>query len=217
MLRCLELLSFICVSPALPLCCFRNEGCHHGGSSLGNCHTRWFSKQVAFCIKIYQKNIINLPRAELPPPDFVSRPCFGTCQCVASSKTHTPGHREGCAFPRRKRGQQAEEHRFAPGSCCSWRTIWVLPTKRLAGICGGLQSVRGLRSHKTHMKHILVLQEKVRNTWKDPCNQQSRDEVSGKPPRQCTGGCCCARRPLLHPAAQGELCRAGKICHITVG
>lgn len=79
--------------------CFRNECCHHD-SSFDNCPASWLSKQVAFCTKIYQKNVINLPRVELLPPDFVSRPCFGTCQWVASSKTHTPGHTEGCAFAR---------------------------------------------------------------------------------------------------------------------
>lgn len=53
------------------------------------CPTRCFSKQVALCTKIYQQNVINLPRGEHPLPDFVSSPRFGTCYRWQALK-HTP-------------------------------------------------------------------------------------------------------------------------------
>lgn len=38
-------------------------------------------------------------QGRIPAPDFVLRPCIGIFQYFTSSKTHTPGHREGCALP----------------------------------------------------------------------------------------------------------------------
>lgn len=57
----------------------------------------------AFCTKIHQKNIISLAKRELPRPGFGSGP-LGRYQCMASSNTHPPGPRVGCALARGRGG-----------------------------------------------------------------------------------------------------------------
>lgn len=102
------------------------------------------------------KGVITLPKGELPAPGFVSRPCLSIFQYFTSSKTHAPGHREGCALP----GEDRKTWIYADTTELLWdcvdsanqmcvRYLWWPSFCRR----------RGFAPSQTHMKHGRFLQE----------------------------------------------------------
>ena len=74
---------------------------------------------------------------------------------------------------------KTEKHGFMPILQNSCGTVWIVPTKCVSGICGGLHSVGegALPPPNTHE----TWEVSARNAWKAPCSQQSIDKVGEEP------------------------------------
>lgn len=154
------------------------------------------------------KGVITLPKGELPAPDFVSRPCLGIFQYFTSSKTHTPGHREGCAPP----GEDRKTWVYADTTELLWnyldsanqtsvRYLWQPSFCRKRGFAPTKQTWNTVGFYK--------------KMYEMPGKLLAASNAPVRLVRSPVGGCCCARKPSLHPRAEGELCRAGKVWHST--
>lgn len=201
-MHCLEFLSFVSLQHSCSAGCFRNEGCHHGSSSLGNCPPRWFSKQVAFCTKIYQKNVINLPRGEHLPPDFVSSPRFGTCYTWQALK-HTPQGPGRAVLSSGEEGTGSRRTQVCAGITLllgnnlstahqtSGRYLWWPSISR--------RGERALLPQNTHeTQHVFAVEGT--KCLKDPCSQQSRDEWEA--PRALHRGVLLCKETLTPPCSR---------------